>query len=217
MMYCATLVYFTYCFTDSYRRFRVTMDNFYSEDLAARLRWIAIVFYAALVVGVFALVTAQYFNFVLGTAFALTSLCFYTFFGIQILNYQWQFEIIETPQNDENTESPAKINTGLLRRWIDEKQLMEQGITINNVAHYIGTNRHYLSEYINANKNMTFRQWINSLRLAEAKKLIRENPEMTLNEIAEQSGYSNARNLIRQFYQQTGGSPTVGKEKNLNS
>lgn len=89
IIYCIVLIYFTVFFIHRYRSFRRAMDNFYSDDIVTRMRWIAVVFYAALVIGIFSLVIIQHSNFEMSVVFNFTLLCFYTFFGVKLLNYPW--------------------------------------------------------------------------------------------------------------------------------
>jgi AraC-like DNA-binding protein len=48
----------------------------------------------------------------------------------------------------------------------------------------------------------TFREWINQLRIEEAKNLLRQYPDKTINEIAQLTGFSDKSNFIRLFRKQ---------------
>ena len=59
--------------------------------------------------------------------------------------------------------------------------------------------------------------YINSKRIAHACKLIREDPQMTIDNIAMNSGFSTTRNFRRYFKAQTGMSPAEYREAHLNT
>jgi AraC-like DNA-binding protein len=107
--------------------------------------------------------------------------------------------LTEKPQEDKNLPATAKSFEPKLKIWLDEKQFLQSGITIEDIAAKIGTNRRYLSEHINAGTGKTFRQWINELRIEEAKKLMRQKPEMSVNEVAGTVGFVNNSHFGRQF------------------
>lgn len=229
IIYCIVLIYFTVFFIHRYRSFRRAMDNFYSDDIATRMRWIAVVFYAALVIGIFSLVIIQHSNFEMSVVFNFTLLCFYTFFGVKLLNYPWQFEIIETPMAEEisdeipNTKIEAinnkktphiNVNTSI-ELWIAKKHFLKSGITIDDLAKFLGTNRTYLSSYLNSEKNTTFRQWINLLRIEEAKRIISDNPKITMTELATRLGYADTSTFFRQFKAKEGVQPSVWEQEYL--
>ncbi len=238
--YLGVLIYFTYYFVLRYRVFRQAMDNFYSDDIAARMRWIAVAFYCSLGIGVFSLITTQYFNLVLNIVFSISLLFFYSFFGIKLLNYPWQFKMIEKPMMDTPTsdvldaelaveqaleqsdditekivnESTPCVNSDVcIGEWIAERHFLQSGITIDDLAKYLGTNRTYLSNYFNTEKGITFRQWINSLRIEEAKHIISDDPKITMMELASSLGYADTSTFFRQFKAIEGVQPSVWKQK----
>ena len=231
--YCVILVYFTNYFIRRYRAFRLAMDNFYSDDVADRMRWIAVAFYGALGTGVFALIFIQFPFFELSVAFNLFLLCFYTFFGIKLLNYPWQFEIIEAPMaekiNDEQIQEEQNSITKAIsygdvshfnsdktiENWVEEKHFLKSGITMDDLAKFLGTNRTYISSCFNTEKGISFRQWINFLRIDEAKHIIVDNPKITMVELASRLGYADTSTFFRQFKAKEGIQPSAWKQENL--
>lgn len=233
VVYLGLLIYFTVYFVRRYRLFRRAMDNFYSDDVASRVRWIAVAFYSALGIGVFALITTQYSSIVLNIVFNLSLLCFYTFFGIKLLNYPWQFSMIEKPMIEETEQrncvvaapeaaaenivyekTPCIDSNICLGKWIDEKHFLKSGITIDDLAKFLGTNRTYLSSYFNSEKGITFRQWINSLRIEEAKQIITSEPKITMLVLASRLGYAYTSTFFCQFKAIEGVLPSAWKQSN---
>lgn len=235
VIYCIILIYFTTLFVNHFRAFRRAMDNFYSDDILARVRWIAVAFYGSLGIGILALVTTYFSNLEFTFIFGICLLCFYSFFGIKLLNYPWQFKIIETPlvevTNNEVTLSipisqtenisydkiPCISGNICIGQWIEEKHFLKPGITIDDLAKFLGTNRTYLSTYFNNEKGVTFRQWINGLRIEEAKHIISDEPKITMIELASRLGYADTSTFFRQFKTVEGIQPSVWKQQHLPS
>jgi YesN/AraC family two-component response regulator len=87
------------------------------------------------------------------------------------------------------------------------KGYLKQGITINDVAAQIGTNRTYLSNLINAKKLKHFNSWVNELRVEEAKRIMAEHPELNIGDVSEMVGYSEQSNFTHHFTETTGVPP----------
>jgi YesN/AraC family two-component response regulator len=98
-----------------------------------------------------------------------------------------------------------------IENWLSQKGFTEKGINIDKLANICITNRNYLSAYINEHKRKNFRDWINELRIEEAKKLMQQDPELKLSDIAEQVGFADNSHFTRQFGKQTGVTPTKWK------
>ncbi len=95
----------------------------------------------------------------------------------------------------------------------EEKAFLNPKLTLNELAIRIGTNRTYLSNYINHELNKTFFDFINSLRLEHATKLLLST-NMTLEVIAEKSGFNSLSTFRRYFMYVHKTSPSVYKRQN---
>jgi AraC family transcriptional regulator len=56
--------------------------------------------------------------------------------------------------------------------------------------------------------NLTFREWINRLRIEEAKRLLLDFPDMNVSEIALQTGFATQSHFSQQFRTITNLSPS---------
>ena len=211
--YIYLLILFIITYRDSLRK----VDNFFSDAEAKQLHRINHSFYVALSIGALALALSLFPT----VYFALLPICclFYIYFACRLINYGNIYKKIEIALDDklQPAENQNILQTSgnsiesKLKVWVEEKRFLQSGITIDDLTFQFGTNRSYLSEYINNVIGKTFRQWINELRIEEAKTLMQQYPEMTLNEIALQVGYSDKSNFIRQFIKQIGSSPNTWK------
>ena len=97
------------------------------------------------------------------------------------------------------------------------KAFLKSGITMDDLAKFLGTNRTYISSYFNTEKGITFRQWINILRIEEAKLIITDDSKITMTELASRLGYADTSTFFRQFKAKEGVQPSVWKQKNLSN
>ena len=92
---------------------------------------------------------------------------------------------------------------------IDDKLYLNPKLTISDVANFIGTNRTYLSHYINNTLQTNFYDYINNYRIENASKslLTYVNPILTIEEVAEKSGFNSTSTFRRAFLKNTGMTP----------
>jgi AraC-like DNA-binding protein len=238
-IYALMLARYTLLFLATYRRFRFRMDNYFSDTEVGRLHWVAFSFFISLAIGVMALFSAVFTSTLLMLSFTVVLDIFYTFFAIRFVDYAHQFHTIEHAMNDDVTEEtvPPCVQHDVeanernehnqhdghdreafvllekrIEEWIAEKGFTEQGITVRILAARLYTNSKYLSVYINTRKKQTFREWINELRIEEAKILLSKYPEMTVNEIAHGCGFSDRSHFQRLFKKYAGLSPSDWKK-----
>lgn len=227
-IYTLLLVHYSFMFLKSYRLSRLRMDNYFSDMEIGRLHWIIFSFFTALAVGVMALLSSIFMSTLVAMLFAVIFNIFYIFFAVRFINYAYQFQYIEHAMNDKTSEGTeiqcimplpketvannkiTKIHGNTfsqlekrLDEWVAGKGFTKPGITIDTLATQFGSNSKYISVYINTYKHQTFRNWINELRIGEAKILLLKHPEMTINEIAFQIGFSDKSHFLKQFKKQT--------------
>ena len=70
-----------------------------------------------------------------------------------------------------------------LSKWLESRQYTTQGLNVAQVAEALNTNRTYLYEFIKYKYDISFREWINNLRIEYAKQRMVHNPNETVSEI----------------------------------
>ena len=100
-----------------------------------------------------------------------------------------------------------RLSEALHRFMIDEQAYLQSDISIEKVAAHLGTNRFYISRMINVEQSMTFRDYINSLRIEYAKTYLKQHMNVTQDHVAYACGFSSASYFNRKFKQMTGISP----------
>ena len=87
---------------------------------------------------------------------------------------------------------------------------------IEQLAEELGSNRAYLSNYVNSRFNMNFRNWIASLRIEYSKELMSQNSKISNAELSKATGYS-AASFATIFKRHTGLTVAKWKEQNTRS
>ena len=94
-----------------------------------------------------------------------------------------------------------------------ERLYADQYLQRQDICDQFGINRHKLNDILAIHANgQSFPQYINSFRLAEALKMLREHPEMNVSAIAAAVGFTPA-NLREQFKQQYGVTPVAYRQE----
>ena len=94
-----------------------------------------------------------------------------------------------------------------LSRWLKDKGWRTPVRTVGEAAERLGTDSKTLYYYFERRVGMDFRTWRTRLRLADAMRLLREEPDTPALDIAERVGFSNRSNFSRQFLAYTGFTP----------
>ena len=120
-----------------------------------------------------------------------------------------------TAPEEEKEEESNPVNAAYratLDAWLEkEKPYLNPDFQLTDLRQVLPMNRTYLSQFINAEYGCSFYHWVNSLRIAEAKRLLTEHPEIRLKDIAQQSGFSSPTVFSRVFIRETGISPREWK------
>lgn len=121
-----------------------------------------------------------------------------------------QNQVIREIVQSDLTESQSRVNAEPLNEKIDlklrnlftkEKIHLKPDLKIWDVTGMLGTNRTYLSNYINKNYGVNFSMFVNSFRVADAKQLLeeKEGSLYSLEVIGEKCGFGSYNNFIRVF------------------
>ena len=86
-------------------------------------------------------------------------------------------------------------------------------LTLPDLAAAVGTNRTYLSDFLNRSLHTSFYEYVNGFRARKAAEAIRDNPGKTFTEIAEMSGYNSLSTFYRSFTATIGMTPSKYRDK----
>lgn len=103
---------------------------------------------------------------------------------------------------------------GKVDAWIENRGYTVPALTIQQLAQELGTNRTYLSDYVNSKYSLTFRSWIAQLRVDYSKQLLAGDSTLSINTIAEMTGYSY-NNFITVFTKMNRISPSQWRKNHV--
>ncbi len=96
------------------------------------------------------------------------------------------------------------------------KEIMEQkmfykntNIKLADIAKELNITQHQLSQFLNDNLGKSFALFINEYRIEEAKKILKENNQFTLEAIGFEAGFSSKSNFYATFKKMVGVTPSV--------
>lgn len=210
-LYCLQLVYYILLFRSEYQKYRWRFDNFFSGDEYRWLIWIRNAFYMAACMGVIA-VASLFVNIALYTVFTAVYTLFYIYFAVKFINYVTIFHRIAPVVNasEETISRNYSENQNIsaaIECWMNKKGFIQQDISLESLSTELNTNQTYLSRYVSSEYGQNFKTWINSLRIAEAQRLLAEQGEIPFARIAEKSGMKSSSTFYRNFVAVTGMTP----------
>lgn len=218
----------------TFRNVTRKLDNYYSDDAAVYIRWMSVFTYWAIVFGVgqgiFTFVPDRYVYL-----WIISAIPFYIFLYVSYANYLLMYEHVadaintyedqedydienavenrdrDTIQTISSTTRISKQQEEMLKsniqKWIDDKEFTKGGLTIEDIARQTASNRTYVSHFVNTHYGMSFREWINYLRLQYAKDIMLKSPDKSVAEIALESGYLSTSYFSRIFKETEGLTP----------
>ncbi len=112
------------------------------------------------------------------------------------------------------------INRSQLQRTLteimeNEKVYCDEDLTLGRLASMVSVNAHQLSEFINRELAMSFKQYINRYRIDEAKKLLESEPERSILSIGLAVGFNSKSAFYTTFTRLVKATPQAFREEIL--
>lgn len=203
---------------------REKIDNYFSNTEKISLKWIYVfnvLFLLTLASGIFYHGINREF-FINNPAFISIP------FGIQTVFY-WvighfgskqkgiysdlEIKQAEDIENEEHPILPRDIENRLVLIMKNDRPYLNPDISLPDLARITGTNRTYLSKYINSNYKQNFKQFINHYRLVNAEKLLTAEDEIDIVSISIQSGFSSYPTFNRCFKEKYNMPPGIYRKR----
>lgn len=176
------------------------MNNF---DTFTDIKWMRILVWLTFFLSVTTLVA--FYVYEVSIAQSIIAPIVYVYMLVKIINYlprkidelrinNIQPTKIAIPKAKDFTEKlQPKIDA-----WINEKGYCKPNLSIRDVAIQMGTNHSYLSAHLNTNLNLTFQEWLNRLRIEEAKRIL-TSENIPIEDVGVRVGYPQNYNFSRWF------------------
>ncbi len=114
--------------------------------------------------------------------------------------------------NTSSSDEASPANRQLFEQWMDEKKpYLNPDFQLNDLRAVLPMNRTYLSQFVNSEYGCSFYMLVNRYRIAEAMRLMTEQPDLKIQDIADRCGFSSRRVFSQIFTRETGTTPTEWK------
>lgn len=223
--YCAKFIHSFLIYQKYLKQAQERIEDFHSDGSVNLLTWINSTFYTIMAVGIVSIIVPLT-NYVVLTLYSIFLFIAYLYVYIEVLLHLSIFRetksmpiltISDIPKQASNpkgdTTSPKDLSDfratrqNAFNKWIEQRSYSKSGITIDDVATELNTNRSTLSLYLNAELKLNFYEWISIYRIEDAKKQLIENPSLPILEIANNVGIEDRSNFDKTFKHITGVSP----------
>lgn len=233
------LAYYTLMFRRCYDRYVGQVADYYDDERRQHLLWARNSFYAALAVGVSAMLSlllpAKAYN-----VFMCLYIAFYVWFASRFINYviklNYYLPAVSLPSADDVdvvTEdlsaavqdacvpTDADENDGVLKErlaktledYVANKDYIDPEHDRNWIVAQSGTDLRFFRWYFQNVMLTDFRVWRANLRIEEAKRLIDTTPGVSMNVLATKLGFGTSQNFYHHFKKVVGMTPTEYQEK----
>ena len=109
-------------------------------------------------------------------------------------------KVMKTKDTNDNSDIKTKIDI-----YLEENYMID--ISLENLADHLGHSFKYTSILFKKVMGDNFKNYLNVYRINKAKKLMEENTELKIKELAEIVGYNSSNTFIRIFKKYEGVSP----------
>lgn len=221
------MIWFIAYFHKIIRQVRAKMVNYHNRALTHYIRWVIrsvmlwVVFGLASTFVPFAPTWVQ-------IAFRIYGIAVNCYIYASFRNYLMHYEAVELairemerrhynkhrPPKSQAEETRDQMIEQGIQVWLRMNGFTQTGVTVEQLALQIGTNRSYLSYYINRTYGTKFSDWLNQLRLKHAKNMLRADKSLSMEEVAMRSGFSSGSYFTKIFVKSTGKPPMKWREQN---
>lgn len=210
------------------RAMRLDLQNYYDHDMDDMLVWMK---YSTVVLGLLALMVPMLI-FVQRQELAFFAILFFVsiFYLVDTFcNYMLSSapkkmaraeqepstlnppvgptERLQDPSEQEPSSPQLSTHhASLIEKWIEHGGFRHCGLTMPAAAEKIGIPRYQLSAWLKQ-QDLTYAAWITALRIDEAERVIKEQPQWTNEAISQHCGFSDRSYFQKKFKERTGMTP----------
>lgn len=106
---------------------------------------------------------------------------------------------------DSNTSQLTEQMKAQLNELMTVREIyLDSRLTLSDLAAELGTNRTYLSNYLNRELNVSFYDYVNSFRVKRACRIIDSDPDVSVHDIVESCGFNSVSTFRRSFTREIG-------------
>lgn len=216
-----------FLFRKQYKLNGEMLDNYFSNDMHYLVRWTSRSITLLIISWVFAVVTL-FTNVYVNLVFQAYMVTLNFYIAINFTNFCTKYgdiaraylpagedpeDIIIKPKETDSQTIEVQTLEHRINTWMEAKEYVGSQFTIDELATKLGTNKGYLSFFINEHFGTNFSVSVSGLRINEAKQLMTANPERKMEDIAYTVGFSSPSYFSKVFASHEGMSPTVWRRE----
>lgn len=152
----------------------------------------------------------------LPAAHAVVSVLFYSLAAFCVCRIRYTAEelgkMVQSQAEKMKKPIANDVIESRLEKLVGERFFLDSDINLIDIASRICVNSKYISEYLRFHYNETFLAYVNRLRIEFSAECLK-NRDMSLEEIADRSGFSNVSTYYRNFTKIMGVPPSKYREK----
>lgn len=209
-----------------YRKIQDSLDQYYDQPQQEMIQWFAtsMTLFMLLALTTPAMIYSQHLMLMIYGVIMFAAIAFLV---INFLHYSSSnhMQMIMAAEVPEKADTPAtEIKTGEMTReemetmkekveaWLATRSYLRNGITMAEVSQEMGVSRQDISRYLHTLNHSKIGSWLAFLRIEEAKRMMRENPQLNIEHIAQQCGFSSREYFHSTFRNQVGMTPVQWQE-----
>ena len=241
VLYIVNCIIHIILFHRTYHRSVQKLEQYYDEEENNKMKWIRFCYIMMMLTQMFVLVymllprgfmkiytlwyvlfmvyfSANFISFLGSNKLLLDAFAYKTLSGQEIMERIERRKRMKKgakeaqPLDSQVTEQELNRIEHALDKWVKEKRYREYDKTREQIARELNTSKEMLHMFFVTRMSVDFKTWRTRLRIEEAKLLLLENQEMSINIVAELSGFSDRSNFHRQFTKIVGCSPRQWRE-----
>ena len=130
-------------------------------------------------------------------------------FSVQDIDEDVFLESEPVPEDCVYSELLEKIR----KLMSEEKLYLYPNLKVSDLARLLNSNRNYIYNAINVEMGISFSDYINSQRVDYASQLLKEHPELSINDVMFKSGFTSTSAFYRNFKKFKGITPTARRTR----
>lgn len=225
-------------FYKAYARSRDKLEQYYDEEENHRIKWIRFC-YTIMMLTQLAILVYMFLPEVFLRIYALWYVIFLVYFSANFISFLGSHKLVldafayktltfqgvkekferkrlekahlDAPASGDNDAEFKRLEKAL-EKWVEEKRYKEYDKSRDEIAKELKTTKEMLHLYFTSVLQIDFKTWRTVHRIEEAKRLLLEKKNLSVNMVGEMSGFSDRSNFHRQFTRTVGCSPKQWRE-----
>lgn len=201
------------------RTYHRKLLNSYSDIEGRRLDWLYMVLAIILATMIDCYIVVEFLGLEYIFIHIIVSTAAWAYVGVHISRQRVVDSVVmeiadqKPAVNERTAERNEQIAIRLQERVVEKRMYVNPDLTIREVALELGTNGSYISAYLNGVLGKSFTTYINEMRMRDVEALLSREKDMSLEKIAQQTGFNSSATMNRVFAAKYGCSPSAYRQK----